>query len=366
MTQPISELYADVLQSPHYLPCISMILPFEPKMSIEIELRQRLKIAEKKAAQQIRDQYPTDRAEPVLQKLHQLIDELDFDTHKKSIALFVSPLLEKVHYLDLPVEEKIVVDESFEIRDLIYSKKSSHRYLLVILSANQAKIMLGNSRHFIQIFTQYSERKADVIQDIPTKVANFSDEQKLKEIMLDRFIRQLDQQIERLEKKLALPLFLMATPKVIGHFRHLSKHASHLIDCIPGNYDDATETELCKVMQPYLENWNKVDQKKLLLQLEDSMNKRKLVFGIEAVWTAAYERKGRLLVVEKDFVYPAELSGSPDAIQPHDETQTHAFYLRDAVDDVIEKVLSSGGDVEFVDTGVLQAYQRIALIEYYS
>jgi hypothetical protein len=226
MTQPISEIYADVLQSPHYLPSISMILPFEPKMSIEIELRQRLKVAEQKAAQQIRDLYPADKAEPILQKLHQLISELDFDTHKKSIALFVSPLLDKVHYLDLLVEEKIVVDESFEIRDLIYCKKSSHRYLLVILSANQAKILLGNTRHFIQIYTQLSERKAEVIQDIPTKIANFSDEQKIKEVMLDRFIRQVDLQIERLEKNYALPLFLMATPKVIGHYRQLSKSSS--------------------------------------------------------------------------------------------------------------------------------------------
>ena len=366
MTLPITELYADVLQSPHYLPCISMILPFEPKMSIEIELRQRLKIAEQKVAQQIRELYPSDRAEPVLQKLHQLIDELNFDTHKKSIALFVSPLLEKVHYLDLPVEEKIVVDESFEIRDLIYCKKSSHRYLLVILSANQVKVLLGNSRHFIRIFTQVSERKADLISDIPTKVANFSDEQKLKEIMLDRFIRQVDQQIERLEKTHALPLFLMSTPKSIGHFRQLSKHASRLIDCIPGHYDDATDTELYTIMQPYLDNWKIVNQKKLLLQLEDSMNKRKLVFGMEAVWTAACERKGRLLVIEKDFVYPAELSGSPDALQTHDETNTHPFYMRDAVDDVIEKVLSSGGDVEFVDKGILNDYQHIALIEYYA
>lgn len=366
MTQPITELYAEVLQSPHFLPSISMILPFEPKMSIEIELRQRLKVAEQKVAQQIRDLYPPDKAEPVLQKLHQLISELDFDTHKKSIALFVSPLLEKIHYLDLPVEEKIIVDESFEIRDLIYCKKSSHRYLLVIFSANQAKIMLGNSRHFIQIFTQLSDRKADVIQDIPAKIANFSDEQKLKEIMLEKFIRQIDQQIERLEKSYSLPIFLMATPKVIGHFRQLSKHASRLIDSIPGNYEDATETELFKIMQPYLDNWKKVEQKKILLQLDDSRSKKKLVFGMEAVWTAACERKGRLLVVEKDFVYPAELSGSPDTIQPHDETQVHAFYLRDAVDEVIEKVLSSGGDIEFVDSGVLQAYQRIALIEYFA
>ena len=261
MTQPILESFSEVLQSTHYVPSISMIIPFEPKMRVEIELRQRLKIAEQKAARQIREQYPDERAEPVLQKLNQLIAQLDFDTHKKSIAIFVSPLFEKVHYLDIPVEEKLIIDETFEIRDLIYSKKASHRYLLVILSAKEAKILLGNSRHFIKISTHTSERNADIIQDIPTKIANFSDEQKMKENMLDRFIRQIDHQIQQLERSYALPLFLMATPKVIGHFKQLSKHASMLIDSIPGNYEEATEYNLYQIMQPYLENWKKVDQK---------------------------------------------------------------------------------------------------------
>ena len=35
------------------------------------------------------------------------------------------------------------------------------------------------------------------------------------------------------------------------------------------------------------------------------------------------------------------------------------------VRDVIEKVLASGGDVEFVHVGLLKEYHRIVLIEYY-
>jgi hypothetical protein len=39
--------------------------------------------------------------------------------------------------------------------------------------------------------------------------------------------------------------------------------------------------------------------------------------------------------------------------------------IRDAVDDVIEKVLENGGDVEFADKDLLKDYQQIALIKYY-
>jgi hypothetical protein len=40
-------------------------------------------------------------------------------------------------------------------------------------------------------------------------------------------------------------------------------------------------------------------------------------------------------------------------------------YIKDAVDDVMEKVLETGGDVEFVEEGLLKEYQHIALIQYY-
>jgi hypothetical protein len=35
------------------------------------------------------------------------------------------------------------------------------------------------------------------------------------------------------------------------------------------------------------------------------------------------------------------------------------------VDDLIEKVLQDGGDVEFVEDGSLNDYQHIALVQYY-
>ena len=43
----------------------------------------------------------------------------------------------------------------------------------------------------------------------------------------------------------------------------------------------------------------------------------------------------------------------------------NSFYIKDAVDDIIEKVIACGGDVEFVDEGILKDFSKIALIEYF-
>lgn len=80
---------------------------------------------------------------------------------------------------------------------------------------------------------------------------------------------------------------------------------------------------------------------RLLQQLDDARMAGKLSMGIKAVWNTATHRQGSLLLVEED--YP--------------------FNSQEVIDDIMEKVLKAGGDVEFVQPGMLTAYQHIALVE---
>ena len=123
METQIKDTFEAVLNAPKYLPCISIIMPFEPKIGLKKELDYKLKMAKNKIEKELELNYPEDKFLPVLNKLNIMLDGLNYNTHKKSVAIFISPLIEKIYYLDIPVEEKIIIDDSFEIRDLIYSKK---------------------------------------------------------------------------------------------------------------------------------------------------------------------------------------------------------------------------------------------------
>jgi hypothetical protein len=116
---------------------------------------------------------------------------------------------------------------------------------------------------------------------------------------------------------------------------------------------------------PYVTDWKKVKQKDILNQLDAAASEKRLTFGIKDVWREAMGRKGKLLIVEKDFMYAAEHGASEDVIYKTIEPYNKFSYIKDAVDDVIEKVLENGGDVEFVDKDVLKDFHRIALIQYY-
>jgi hypothetical protein len=119
MNTTIAPEIREVLEALHYRPAVSIILPFEPKMGLKAELQYSLKHAAKKVQDALQADYPPELSDLVMQKLQQMIDKVDYNTYKKSIAIFVSPVFQKLLYLDVPVEERIIVDESFEIRVLI-------------------------------------------------------------------------------------------------------------------------------------------------------------------------------------------------------------------------------------------------------
>ncbi len=355
----------EVMDAMHYRPAISIIMPIEPELSLKTELAYSLKIAADKAEKELQENYPDELGKLVMQKLRAIIKNLNFSTHKKSIAIYVSPVFEKVLYLDIAVEEKIIVDESFEIRDLVYSKKQIHKYLVLLLSGKGSHMYLGNSSTFVRIVSKSPQSVYAYTNDIPERVANFSDKSERKEIVMDKFLHHIDNSLDTVLNAYHLPLFVLGTARIMGHFKKLTKHSGAVIEYVQGNYEDATIQELKEILKPHITDWMKVKHKDLLNQLEEAAGKKKLVFGIIEVWREAINHKGRLLVVEKNYMYAARHGSNEDVISNAAETYNKFSYIKDAVDDVIEKVLENGGDVEFVDKDVLQDYNHIALIKYY-
>ena len=100
----------EVIEAVHYRPAVSVILPIETKINMKEELEHSLKIAADKVEKELSQNYPDSLASEVSEKLRNIIKNIEFDKEKKSIAIYVSPVFEKVFYLDIAVDEKIIVN----------------------------------------------------------------------------------------------------------------------------------------------------------------------------------------------------------------------------------------------------------------
>ena len=355
----------EVLEALHYRPAVSIIMPFEPKMTSKNELVHSLEISVHKVHEELIEYYSEEIEVLVMHKLKAVIKNLNFNTHKKSIAIYLSPVFEKVLYLDVLVEKKIVVGESFEIRDLVYSKKQVHKYLLLQLSSKGGNMYIGNSETFIKIVSAPPISQFYTTFQVQEKVSDFSGKQEHREIIMDQLIHYVDKTLGIILNSYHLPLFVMGGENILRHFKKNTKYSSSVVEYIPGKYEEAILPELKEILQPYISDWEKVIQKDLINQMEKAADKSKLAVGMKDVWCEAMGRKGKLLLIEKNYMYAAERGSCDEIIYKAIEPFNKFSYIKDAVDDVIEKVLENGGDVEFVDEGFLKNYHHIALIKYY-
>lgn len=365
MSTVISPEIKDIIQTVHYRPAVSIIMPFEPKMSLKQELDHSLKAAADKVERNLTLQYPEETVRLVMGKLRSVLKALNYNSFKKSIAIYISPVFEKVLYLDLPVEEKIIIDESFEIRDLVYSKKELHKYLVLLLSGNESKIFLGNTHTFVRILSNTPESVFAYVNETPERVSNFSDPAGRREVVMEKFLHHIDKNLDIILNAYPLPLFLVGTERITGHFKSITRHRSAITGYIHGNYEEASPEALKALLRPHVADWKKVRQRELMNLLEQASGQQKLARGIREVWKAAMQNKGRLLIVEKNYMHAAQLTGEGYDIIPGADAYDRFSYIRDAVDDIIEKVLQNGGDVEFVDPPLLQDFQHVALVCYY-
>jgi hypothetical protein len=355
----------EIVDATRYRPVVSIILPFEPKMGLRAELSYELKIAADQVEKEIKKNYPPDAGTMVINKLNTLLEGVNYNTHKKSIAIYVSPLFEKVIYLDFPVVKRISVGTSFNIRELVYAKKQIHEYLVLLLSYNGWQVFLGNTSSVARIVSNDRQSATSFDNDPPEKISNFSDLTERKEILMDKFLHHIDNELDYLLKLYRLPLFVVGTRRIMGHFGKLTRHASSIISYIHGNYDQADPAELNQILEPHIHDWEAVAKTNLKNRLDDAYGRNKLAVGIKNVWKEAMNNKGQLLVIEKSFTYPAIQCRREDEILDVTGKYDRNFFIPDAVEKIIEHMLEHGGDVEFADAGMLKDYDSIALELFY-
>jgi hypothetical protein len=314
-----------------------------------------------KIEKDLHEQFPDQISTLVMQKLKTVLSKLDFSTHCSSIAMFISPFFEKMLYLDFPVEKRIAVDDSFDIRDLVYCKKEAHEYLVLQLKEEECMLYLGSPGSFVRIL---SNTPAYAHIDLPATPGGYpTDRSKPGSQKIEHYLRYNDKVLDVILKAYPLPLFVLGNATITGYFKVVTQHASAVISYLEGNYETAGAEQIKKIVQPLVADWRKVKERRLLNQLNESAGTAQLATGLQDVWREAINRGGHLLVFEKDYLYNTENKIASqvinEAINPYDSFTC----IKDQLDEAIDRVLEKGGSVEFVDKDVLKSFDHVALLK---
>ncbi|MEJ5995287.1 hypothetical protein WG904_12745 [Pedobacter sp. Du54] len=344
-------------------PAVSIILPIEPTFSFKSTLLHKFKTIVDRVGRELSAKYPKEVESSVMEKLRSIIATINVDIHKKGIAIFVSQNFEKSIFLDVPIKERIIINDTFEVRDLVQNDKLQDKYLILLLSGRNFKLYQGSTHQFLKVISSIPQSIFAYQRDLGEEPFGHTALSERKEVLMDKFLHQVDREIGRLIAINHLPVFVLGTTKVLGHFKKLTKNSDSIAAYISGNYDKASFAQLQELLRPYLMELKINRQAQLLTLLDQAADQRKLAVGINEVWQAALGKRGQKLVVESDFMSPILLDMDKDEmlIGSYPGSQ-QAIFTPDVVDDIIAKVIAYGGDVDFTEHNFLDKYQHIALI----
>ena len=338
-----------------YLPVISMILPFEPKMVSKTEIVDQLKAALEIVHRYVAKSHQNEMTALVMQKLRKVVRNLNFMTYTKSIAIFISPLLEKVLYLDMAVEARIVVDDPLDIRAVVFAKKQSRQYLLMHITEYSSNIYLGNEDKLTKIKSNMPSSK--IRKWAPVNKAEDISDPRLKNIF-----RRSEEGLASILEAYPLPVFIVGSRRAVNCFKLKTSIQPGILEYACTSDDITSVKGLAGIIKPIISDWENLKKKYLLQQLECAKNSQALATGIGNVWKMASKWQGSLLIVEENYRHSEELLESEDGLHTSKEPYSRYSHIRNAIDYIIELVLENRGDIEFVEKGLLKNFKDIALI----
>ena len=376
------------LQVPRAYPAVSLLLPTHERFVHGEEDRIRLRNLVSQVGERLVGDEQVDRSTrtAVLGQLDAAVRELDSTAPTAGLAIFVGTDERHVHRLAIPVQERVVIDSTFATRDLVGAFQRRLRYRLLVLGEKPTRLFEGTEESLTELVgSGFPAEHEEVFTSEPDQprpraartsfpgaisgqgpaLPSVSGRSALREARLGAFLREVDAAVAERHQHDPLPLIVVGTRELLAAYDEVSTHTDAIAGRVTGAHQHSSGPELLTLVQPVLAEVVRRRQDAGLAAVGSAIARRTLVSGLDEVWQMAWQGRGSHLVVERGYVQPARREGqtlvavSPDEVEPGASNNS---YVADAVDDIIEAVLLAGGQVTFVDDGVLTDRERIALV----
>ena len=350
------------LQAIKEYPSVSIISPthrtFPENQQDVIRVRNLIK----EAKNRLTKEFGKRESEVLIRKLDDIADEIDYNNALDGLAIFVNKLKSKIFYLPFKVLERVIIDETFATRDLVFAINRSPRYWVLALSEKPTRLFEG----FHDTLNEIKNDDFPVEYEGPAETESLPGGKDIKNPTYEAdqsksFFRNVDNKFNKYFKEEKLPIGLLGVDKNLAFFKEVASNNEHVITSVSGNYDKLSPHELSKVIWTPVKKKLDEARQKIFERLDNAIRFKKFVSGIDEVWQTAEQGKGETLVVEEDYHVSVKVDPDTQHLILTDK-KDQASVIEDAVDEVIEKVIAKGGKVVFVDNDSLEKYSRIAMI----
>lgn len=343
-------------------PCISITLPTHRTAPENRQDPVRVKNLVREAADRLLEEFPKREMEPLLIRLEKLAESIDYNNLLDGLVLYVNQDYSRSFILPISVPERVVIDDNFFTRNLVHALNHTTRYWVLVLSEQPTRLYEGIHDTLIEVQGDGFPMEHSMpggSKKLPggpgVRKSAYRDEYHRK------FFRQVDSALKTFMDDDRLPLVLIGVDRYHAFFDEVSNYQDLIFGRITGNHDKTSTPDLSKMVWPLVEEKFAARRQQMLGELNKAVSDRMVATEINDIWRKANNGRGRHLMVEENFHLPARLDEAGQGIRPAEDV-TAPDVIDDAVDEIIETVISMGGEVTILEDGQLEDHQRMALI----
>jgi len=347
-------------QSHRHYPSVSILAPTHRTAPSNKQDPIKIKNLVTKAIDRLHDEFKKREVAAVVSNLQELVRNIDWEHTLDGLALFASEQRSAAVMLPFRVKPRTMIDETFATRDLVYTFNRATPYRVLVLG-HRARLFDA----WATVLEEHTAKPFPLVHRGPGGATKLPGGQGINRSAVRddahrQFFRSVDSAVAELQKANPLPLVVTGVERNLAFYQEVTSQAAGIAGLLAGNHEETSPSALGKLVWPIFDANGTVRRTEALVKLDQAVSANRHASGIDQVWRAAVGGKCQTLLVEKEFKYPADVSPEGDQLLPY--TGKGAAALDDAADEVIERVMDTGGEVFFYASGDLDVHQRIAAV----
>lgn len=301
-------------------------------------------------------------AEPLIQKMNRLASEIDHSHNLESLLLFVNEEVAAYTRLAIPVEDRVVIDQTFATRDLVRAMRMQSGYYVLVLSRGNVRLIEAMDDKVVQEMGDPFPVENVTVPNPNRK--DLSNASKQTNQTLD-FYNQVDKNVLKFHKINPLPVLVAATDENYHHYvKVMDKKEIYYDFFLSRNMVSEKDFNIVSAAWELVQSHITKRNNALREELKNAVSENKFLSDTNDIRRAILEGRVRTLFVEQGLFQPAVIENDQILYVP-ESRRNDKDVIDDIYDELIEINMDYGGDVVFLPKGELSAFNGFGAITRY-
>lgn len=311
------------------------------------------------AENRIQADYYKDKAlgDILLKRIKDLAASINHEHNLESLVLFVNQNVSEYTRLPIPIEPGVVIDDTFNTRNLIRALHIETGYYVLVLDQQQARLIEAyNDSVVSETGKPFPIHNNHLYSTNKAEISNASRQTNL----VAEFFNRIDKEVNKIHREHPLPVIVSAEGSSYFEYLKIADNRESIIGQINENRSEHKAHHIVNAAWPLVKTYMKEKNAARFSELDKALVSGKYFVDLNEIWTAIRQGRGKTIFVKTDLFLPALIENDIITPVPAYERAKKGV-IDDIVDEFIEENFRFGGDVVFLEGDKLEPYNGLVL-----